>query len=96
MPLPVAVQAEQDKVGLGKVNGKGSIGQDVDYQEAHGFRFPHQIPQRAPCVAPQECFSSAEEKNTGSHLKKPMHLSLKLSIRMDDGSYIVYRAVLAF
>ena len=66
--LPVAIQAQKDKVGLRKIDRESTVGDHVDNQEAHLFSFDYKIPECLFTIPPEESLATAEEQNTHTHI----------------------------
>ena len=94
--LAVAVQAEQDKVGLRQIDGVGAVGDHVDDEKAHFLGFDHKIPQSTVAVPPQKGLSAAEEQDPHPHVIELLHFLPDLRIGVDHGGDVIDRAMLAF
>lgn len=96
VPFFIAVKAEQYKIRFGQINGKSSVGDDIDDHKSHFLRLDHKIPERSLAVSPEKCLAAAEEQDANAHIIEPYHLAYDLLVWMNDRRDIVDRAVLTF
>jgi len=93
--LPVAIQAQKDKVGLRKIDRESTVGDHVDNQEAHLFSFDYKIPECLFTIPPEESLATAEEQNTHTQFIERLHLLANLLVRVYHSGDVIDRAVLA-
>ena len=95
MPLPIAVQTQEDQIRFRQINGEGTVGNHIDDQKAHCLGFDDQVTERFLTVPPEKGFSSAEEQNPHAHIVQGLHFLTDFFIGVDYRSNIIDRAVLA-
>ena len=95
MAFTISVKAKKYQISFGKVDRKRAICNNVNDQKAHCLGLFDKIPESSVTVSPHKGLSSAEKEDPDSHVKKLLHFTLNLLIRMDDGGDIINRTMFA-
>src|SRR5699024_7665950 len=89
VPLPVAIQAEENQVGFWKIDGECAVRHHIDDEKSHLLRFENQVAERVRTVFPEKGFPAAEKQNAYAHIVKLPHFISDLPVWMDNPYDIV-------
>lgn len=95
MMLAVAIQAEEDEVDFGKVDGERSVGHDDGEEESHAFCLKNQIPYLFVPIVPKQRFTPTEKEDAHTHRIELFHFRADMVIRVHDKCDVVNGAVFA-
>ena len=93
--LAVTVKTQKYQVCFRQINGKGTVGNNVDNQKSHCLGFYHKVAQGTIAVLPKKGLPATEEQNAYTQVVELLHFFTNLLIWVNHGSDVVDGAVFA-
>ena len=93
--LAVTVKTQKYQVCFRQINGKGTVGNDVNNQKSHCLGFDYEVAQGTIAILPKKRFTAAEEQDAYTHVVELLHFTTNLFIGVNDSGDVVDGAVFA-